>query len=526
MITRKILIFKKYLLIILLTSSIILSVTGCAQEEKSKLFVFCNDALYSLSINEQLQIEKTKITDPVIEVDKGIKTKYFDFGLGAPFFFSSHLISCCQKKVIFRCREEKLPYPIPSSPISIETFTVMANIDGSEKRLLKGEKDDDFRAWFAKEEEKYYYLIVRKKFDETNKTTKYETQLWRANYDDSGKENLIKNKGLLLIPICSPYWEWGFGPIIESPNGGNILFFFSKDNLDPYIHPDLWIMNINSREKRNITEEMKNYLDDKETCIFETLFTYDGKKIIMFVAYTDKFEIWSMNIDGSDKKNLTRNLIMDKELLHPFFLLSPDNKILFTKIPNYENINEDEYFEGLNLDIWIMNLDGTDVKKLTEGELKFKFPILPLLSDENIFTTRTIGFGLFPGFIKFSPDGKKIVFLGKDKNGYSLWIMNSDGSEKKDIGEKIREKFSKDLSKEDLPRLFRECWFPTFSPDGKYIFFLLPDIETWEEENFENWRYSLWIINQDGSEINNLSELYDLNIVTDFRWYFLPVFPD
>ena len=75
-------------------------------------------------------------------------------------------------------------------------------------------------------------------------------------------------------------------------------------------------MNINSREKRNITEGMKNYLDDKETCIFETLFTYDGKKIIMFVAYTDKFEIWSMNIDGSDKKNLTRNLIMDKELLH------------------------------------------------------------------------------------------------------------------------------------------------------------------------------------------------------------------
>jgi hypothetical protein len=75
MITRKILIFKKYLLIILLTSSIILSVTGCAQEEKSKLFVFCNDALYSLSINEQLQIEKTKITDPIVEIDKKTKTK-------------------------------------------------------------------------------------------------------------------------------------------------------------------------------------------------------------------------------------------------------------------------------------------------------------------------------------------------------------------------------------------------------------------------------------------------------------------
>lgn len=97
---------------------------------------------------------------------------------------------------------------------------------------------------------------------------------------------------------------------------------------------------------------------------------------------------------------------------------------------------------------------------------------------------------------------------------------------KKDLGKKIREKFSKELPKEDLPWLFRECWYPTFSPDGKYIFFLLLDPKNGEEKNFENWRYSLWTVNQDGNEINNLSELHDLNIVTDFRWYYLPILPE
>ncbi|HOW02625.1 MAG TPA: hypothetical protein PLL52_01190 [Caldisericia bacterium] len=46
----------------------------------------------------------------------------------------------------------------------------------------------------------------------------------------------------------------------------------------------------------------------------------------------------------------------------------------------------------------------------------------------------------------------------------------------------------------------------------------------WEEGNFENLQYDLWVISQDGTEAKNLSEICDLDIVYDFRFYFFICF--
>ncbi len=519
--------FKRNLLLFLVISSIILSLTSCAREEKNKLFVFCNDALYSLSINDQMQIEKTKITDPVIEVDKGIITKFFCLGPEAPFFLPvPPFVSSDGRKMIIQCSIEKNRKESPLSCLESSPFYVMINTDGSGKRLLlppKVKKDDGYefrywKPWLSVSEKKYYFEIIRTKFNEGGKQTENETQLWRANYDDSERENLLKEEGVFYYPEYYAYWE--FGSIIESPDGENILFFFVNDPFFPYTeYLNLWLMNVNNREKKNLTEDIRKYLNDKEACILETLFSHDGKKIIAIVGYTDKGGIWSMNIDGSEKRNLIEN-IKDKENFWPYFLISSENKILFLK-----EINNGNEYEGPDLDIWIMNIDGTDIKNLTEEGVKCKSPIgnyepfIPGYKFQNIPAPP-------PGFVKFSPDGKKIAFKGRENNEYSLWIMNSDGSEKIDIGKKIREKFSKELPKEDLPWLFMECWYPTFSPDGKYILFLLPNSKGWicKEENFENLRYDLWIVNQDGSEAKNLSEICNLDIVNDFRFYFFICF--
>jgi len=455
--TLKVLLLKRYLLtllIILIISSIILSVTGCAQEEKSKLFVFCNDALYSLSINEQMQIEKTKITDPIVEIDKKTKTKFFCLGAEAPFLFPTPpFTSIDGEKMIIRCSIEKDRKESPLSCLETPPFYAMVNTDGSEKRLLlfqppKVEEDNGYKfwgsPWFSVSEKKYYYIIVKEKFSEGGKITEHETQLWKANFDGSDRKNLLKEKGVFYYPE-QYYAYWEFGSFIESPDGENILFFFAKDPFSHYVeYLNLWLMNINTGEKRNLTEEIRKYLDDKEACIFETLFSPDGKKIIMFIGYTNKMGIWSMNIDGSDKKNLTENL-ENKELLYPFFLISSDSKILFLKELKNEDNNGNNY-SGPDLDIWIMNLDGTNIKNLTEKGPKCRFPLgryesyIPGYKFQNIPA-------LPPGFIKFSPDSKKIVFKGKDKNGYSLWIMNSDDSEKKTLVKKLRINLSKNSLK-------------------------------------------------------------------------------
>ncbi len=530
--TFRVLPLKRNLLTILVILSITLSFIGCAQGEKSKLFVFCNDALYALSTNEGLQVEKTKITDPVVEIDKKTKTKYFCLSPEAPFFFSvPRFVSVDGEKMIIQCSIEKDKKESPLSCLEGSPFYVMVNTDGSGKRLLlppKVEENDGYKfwhwvPWLSVSEEKYYYVIQRVKFYEGGRQAEYETQLWKANFDGSERKNLLKEKGVFCSP--EPYYaHWEFGSFIESPDGENILFFFANNPFSPYeeyLYLNLWLMNINIREKRNLTEEMRKYLGTEEACILEALFSSDGKKIIMFIRHPDKYGIWSMNIDGSDKKNLTENL-KDKEQLYPFFLVSSNNKILFLKEVKNKDYEEDPYEEtllGKDLDIWIMNLDGTDIKNLTEEKIKCKYPL-------GIYDTYVPGYKFQniplppPGFIKFSPDGKKIVFKGRDKNGYSLWIINSDGTEKIDLLKKIKDKFSKEFPEEDMNWLFWECWYPTFSPDGKYIFFLLPDVKTWEGENFANVGYDLWVVNQDGSEAKNLSELYDLDIVNDFRFYF------
>ena len=261
--TLKVLLLKRYLLtllIILIISSIILSVTGCAQEEKSKLFVFCNDALYSLSINEQMQIEKTKITDPIVEIDKKTKTKFFCLGAEAPFLFPTPpFTSIDGEKMIIRCSIEKDRKESPLSCLETPPFYAMVNTDGSEKRLLlfqppKVEEDNGYKfwgsPWFSVSEKKYYYIIVKEKFSEGGKITEHETQLWKANFDGSDRKNLLKEKGVFYYPE-QYYAYWEFGSFIESPDGENILFFFAKDPFSHYVeYLNLWLMNINTGEKR------------------------------------------------------------------------------------------------------------------------------------------------------------------------------------------------------------------------------------------------------------------------------------
>ena len=148
---------------------------------------------------------------------------------------------------------------------------------------------------------------------------------------------------------------------------------------------DIYTMDANGKHVRRLTNEL-GYDGGP-------FWSYDGKHIV-YRAYhpqTEKeksdyigllkqnlirpttLEIWVMNADGSNKRQVTHN---GKANFAPYFF--PDGKrILFAS-----NMDDPK---GRNFDIYKINVDGSGLERITFNDT-------------------------FDGFPMFSPDGKKLVF--------------------------------------------------------------------------------------------------------------------
>ncbi|MGB6093003.1 MAG: M20/M25/M40 family metallo-hydrolase [Moheibacter sp.] len=169
----------------------------------------------------------------------------------------------------------------------------------------------------------------------------------------------------------------------------------------------------------------------------EAVLSPDGKYIVFTSLRSGDLELWRMDIDGKNLKQLTFGLGYDGG---EFF--SPDSKKLVfrsSRPTTPEDIKEykDLLAEGLvmptNMEIYTMNIDGTDMKQVTHlGKANWSPYFHPsgkkiLFSsnhhsthgyDFQIFSIDTDGTNLkqitydnfFNAFPMFSPDGKKLVF--------------------------------------------------------------------------------------------------------------------
>jgi TolB protein len=148
---------------------------------------------------------------------------------------------------------------------------------------------------------------------------------------------------------------------------------------------DIYTMDANGKHVRRLTTEL-GYDGGP-------FWSYDGKQIV-YRAYhpqTEKekadylsllkqslirpttLEIWVMNADGSNKRQVTHN---GKANFAPYFF--PDGKrIIFAS-----NMDDPK---GRNFDLYKINVDGTALERITYNDT-------------------------FDGFPMFSPDGKKLVF--------------------------------------------------------------------------------------------------------------------
>ena len=167
-----------------------------------------------------------------------------------------------------------------------------------------------------------------------------------------------------------------------SPDGKTIIFTSERDG-----DLELYSMDINGKNIKRLTNEPGYdggafFSPDSKMIVYRgshptdpALIKRDKEFLAEHMIVPTVFEVWVMNADGSNKRQVTK---LKAASFAPFF--TPDGKrILFCT--NYFATDA----RKRNFDLAMINLDGTGLERVTFNES-------------------------FDGFPMFSPNGKKLVF--------------------------------------------------------------------------------------------------------------------
>ena len=198
-------------------------------------------------------------------------------------------------------------------------------------------------------------------------------------------------------------------------------------------------------------------------------------------------EIYTMNADGSDVKRLTNHPEWDGS---PSW--SPDgNRIAFVS-----------YRDGVG-EVYVVNADGTNLHRLTnspnhEEDIAWSPDGIRIAfasegeGNKDIYVMNADGSDVRQltnptsndSRPSWSPDGRRIAFESRRERNWDIYVMNADGSDVK----QLTSHSSDDIS-------------PSWSPDGRQIAFM--------SEREGNW--DIYVMNADGSDVKQLTNNSEWN---------------
>jgi TolB protein len=167
-----------------------------------------------------------------------------------------------------------------------------------------------------------------------------------------------------------------------SPNGKKIVFTSERDG-----DLDLYSMDADGKNIKRLTDEIGYdggafYSPDGKMIVYRRSSPKTEAEIARYRSLLGQhlivpttFEIWTMNADGSNKRQVTS---LASGSFAPFF--TPDGKRIIFCTNHFATDPRKR-----NFDLALVNLDGTGLERVTFNET-------------------------FDGFPMFSPDGKKLVF--------------------------------------------------------------------------------------------------------------------
>ena len=168
----------------------------------------------------------------------------------------------------------------------------------------------------------------------------------------------------------------------------------------------------------------------------------DGKRIVFISNRTGTPEIWTMNADGTDEKRVT-----NEDRWHNTPAWSPDGQ-KFVFCANYDG----------NVDIYTMNIDGSGRQQITNYEAMDYTP-------------------------QFSPDGTKIIYTSKKEGSADIWSYDCRS------GQSTR-----------LTSYEGRDYAPTYSPDGTRVAFISGLLGEQGEENLE-----VYVMDADGENVQRVT---------------------
>lgn len=155
-----------------------------------------------------------------------------------------------------------------------------------------------------------------------------------------------------------------------SPDNKRVLYSFAEDG-----RQQIYSVNVRGTDKRELTDSVG--INNWPT------FSSDGKTIVFGSTRDGNYEIYAMNADGSNVRRLSNSPTQD---IRP--KISPNGKrIAFTSSR-----------DG-NREIYVMNVDGTGVKRLTRNPERDDYPA-------------------------WYPDGNRLVFVSERQGRHDLYLID------------------------------------------------------------------------------------------------------
>jgi TolB protein len=162
----------------------------------------------------------------------------------------------------------------------------------------------------------------------------------------------------------------------------------------------------------------------------------DGKRLVFNATVGEHTALFVTNADGTGLAPIARPRASAGEMLPTW---SPDGTRLA-----YVDYNED---------IYTMNLDGSNVTRLTQNAKRNLDPA-------------------------WSPDGKQIAFTSNRAGDLEIYVMNADGSNQRRV-----------------LRAEQQDTHPTWSPDGKWIAFA----------SMRSAKTAIYVMRADGTDVHRVS---------------------